>query len=272
MTSVDISERAFEDTIETDLLQGGPDAPAGAVHLTAGSYGDMVPGNYRRRTADDYDRELCLIPRDVLDFVYATQPKEWERLQGQHGRDVKDRFLKRLSSEIRDRGAMDVLRKGIKDSGCKFQMAFFRPSSGLNESLEKRYQGNLFCVVRQFRYSLKSEKSLDLGLFLNGIPVFTAELKNPLTGQTVEDAIRQYRLDRDPKEPLFAFRRCLAHFAVDPDLVYVTTRLGGGSTRFLPFNQGKFGGAGNPPRSPIEGGYATDYLWKEVWAGTACSI
>ena len=103
-------------------------------------------------------------------------------------------------------------------------------------------------------------------LFLNGIPIFTAELKNPLNSQDVEDAIRQYKTDRDPREPLFAYGRCLAHFAADPDLVYVTTQLAGPRTRFLPFNQGKFGGAGNPPVPPTQSGYATGYLWEETWA------
>jgi len=158
-----------------------------------------------------------------------------------------------------------VLRKGIKDSGCKFKLAHFRPASGLNEETQKLYLGNLFCVVRQLRYSLKNENSLDLALFLNGVPAFTAELKNPLTGQNVEHAVKQYRYDRDPKEPLPSFRRCLAHFAIDPDLVYVTTRLSGAKTRFLPFNQGRFGGAGNPPVSPTERGYATRYLWEDAW-------
>lgn len=264
-----ISERSFEDTIEAGLLQNGPDALADspvAVHLTPGTYEDVVPGGYRKRRPEEYDRALCLIPRDVLDFIYATQPREWKKLGKQLGLEVKGRFLKRLSSEIKKRGTLDVLRKGIKDSGCKFRLAYFRPSSGLNEALERLYQANLFSVVRQLRYSEKNEKSLDLALFLNGIPVFTAELKNPLTGQNVEDAIQQYRFDRDAKEPLLAFRRCLAHFAVDPDLVFVTTRLRGAKTRFLPFNQGKFGGAGNPPKSPTAGGYATDYLWNQVWA------
>ena len=115
----------------------------------------------------------------------------------------------------------------------------------------------IFAVARQVRYSTGNENSLDLALFLNGLPIFTVELKNPLTGQTVEDAIRQYRTQRDP---LFA------HFAVDPDLVYVTTHLAGPKTRFLPFNRGKFGGAGNPPVPPTHAGYATDYLWEETWA------
>ncbi|MGH7469669.1 MAG: type I restriction endonuclease subunit R, partial [Longimicrobiales bacterium] len=172
----------------------------------------------------------------------------------------------RLASEIERRGALDVLRQGIKDSGCKFRLAYFRPASGLNEETRRIHAANLFCVVRQLRYSETCEKCPDLVLFLNGIPLFTVELKNPLTGQDVQDAIRQYKKDRDPREPLFSYGRCLAHFAVDPDLVYVTTHLLGLGTRFLPFNQGRFGGAGNPPVSPTRKGYATAYLWEETWA------
>ena len=157
---------------------------------------------------------------------------------------MKPRFLGRLSREIGRRGALDVLRNGVKDSGCKFRLAYFRPASGLNEELQRLHAANLFAVVRQFRFSEQGEESLDLALFLNGIPIFTAELKNPLNGQDVEDAIRQYQYDRDPREPLFAYGRCLAHFAVDPELVFVTTLLAGLATRFLPFNQGRFGGAG----------------------------
>jgi type I restriction enzyme R subunit len=138
------------------------------------------------------------------------------------------------------------LRNGLKDSGVRFGLAYFRPPSGLNAEAQRLHAGNLFAVVRQLRYSTRNEKSLDLVLFLNGIPIFTAELKNPLTGQEVENAIRQYKTGRDPREPLFANGRCLAHFAVDPDLVYVATHLAGPNTRFLPFNRGKFGGAGNP--------------------------
>ncbi|MEB2284744.1 MAG: restriction endonuclease subunit R [Polyangiaceae bacterium UTPRO1] len=179
---------------------------------------------------------------------------------------MREQFLKRLAAEIARRGALDVLRGGLKDSGCKFRLAYFRPATGLNEETRRLHAANLFSVVRQLHYSTKNEKSLDLVLFLNGIPIFTAELKNPLTGQDVEDAIRQYKTDRDPREPLLAYRRCLAHFAVDPDLVYVTTRLAGARTRFLPFNQGKFGGAGNPPVPPTRKGYATSYLWEETWA------
>ena len=226
----------------------------------------LVPGGYHRRSPEDYDRSLCLIPADVVDFLLATQPREWEKLKQHHGADVKPRFLGRLSREIGRRGALDVLRNGVKDSGCKFRLAYFRPASGLNEELQRLHAANLFAVVRQLRFSEQGEESLDLALFLNGIPIFTAELKNPLNGQDVEDAIRQYRYDRDPREPLFAYGRCLAHFAVDPELVFVTTLLAGLATRFLPFNQGRFGGAGNPPVPPTRPGFPTDYLWERIWA------
>jgi type I restriction enzyme R subunit len=260
-----VSERSFEESIECVLLAGGPDACPGepAVQETGEEYGGALPGGYYRRGPEEYDRALCLIPRDVLDFIYATQPKEWERLRERHGAEVKEKFLKRLAREIESRGALDVLRRGIKDSGCKFDLAYFRPSSGLNPETQKRYQANIFSVIRQVKYSERNENSIDLALFLNGIPIFTAELKNPLTGHNVQDAITQYRTQRDPREPLFKFGRCLAHFAVDPDLVYVTTHLQGSKTRFLPFNQGWDRGAGNPP---VREGYATSYLWSQIWA------
>ena len=139
------------------------------------------------------------------------------------------------------------------------ERAFERSCSACNAA-------NLFPVVRQLRFSEQDEQRLDLALFLNGIPLFTAELKNPLNGQDVEDAIRQYKHDRDPRDPLFAYGRCLAHFAVDPELVFVTTALSGAKTRFLPFNQGRFGGAGNPPVPPTRAGFPTDYLWERIWA------
>ena len=257
--NVDVSERAFEDAIEKALRERvAAEEPY--------SYVDMPSGGYLKRDSEDYDRTLCLITRDVLDFVLATQPREWKRLSEHHGTAVEERFLKRLASEIGRRGALDVLRTGIRDMGCKFQLAYFRPASGLNEETRRLHAANLFSVVRQLRYSEKSNRSLDLALFLNGVPVFTAELKNRLTGQTVADAIRQYRTNRDPRDPLLAPGRCLAHFAVDPDLIYVTTRLAGPETRFLPFNRGKFGGAGNEPVSPTRNGYPTSYLWEQAWA------
>ena len=259
-----VSEHAFESAIEEALLR--------SAHVGVGDEIPWLedrgfpPGGYRKRNADDYDRALCLLPDDVIAFVLATQPEQWKKLSQHHGKDVQARFMRRLSSEIDRRGTLDVLRRGIKDTGCAFRLAFFRPASGLNEETRRLHVANFFTVVRQLRYSEKNQNSLDLGLFLNGIPIFTAELKNPLTGQNVEDAIRQYKTDRDPREPLFKYGRCLGHFAVDPDLIYVTTHLNGARTRLLPFNKGKFGGAGNPPVPPTQSGYATAYLWEETWA------
>ena len=260
--STDISERAFEDAIEASLLE----SKELVVADRRASYMDVTSGGFHKREDEEYDRNLCLIPKDVLDFILATQPEEWKRLSQHHGNQVEEQFLRRLSSEIGRRGALDVLRNGIRDMGCRFRLAYFRPSTNLNDDTRWLYEGNIFSVKRQLHYSEKNNKSLDLALFLNGIPIFTAELKNPLTGQNVQDAIRQYRTDRDPREPLLAFGRCLAHFAVDPELVYVTTRLAGPNTYFLPFNKGKYGGAGNPPVPPTRQGYATSYLWEETWA------
>lgn len=266
----DISEKCFEDAIEEALLsrpEGSAEAEASSANkLSREPYGDWLPGGYERRRPDEYDHSLCLIPGDVIAFIYATQPEEWKKLEQHYGLEAKEKFLARLSREIEKRGVLDVLRNGVKDSGCRFRLAFFHPASGLNEEMQRKYEANIFGVVRQLQYSEQSAKSIDLVLFLNGIPIFTAELKNPLTGQNVEHAVRQYRFDRDPREPLLSFRRCLAHFAVDPDLVYVTTCLAGAETSFLPFNQGKYGGAGNPPVPPTRGGYATSYLWERIWA------
>ena len=258
-----ISERAFEAAIEAALLRNAHSGAADEIPWLDDRA--LTLGGYRKRSHDDYDRAHCLLPDDVLAFVLATQPKQWQKLKQHYGAEVEACFVQRLSSEIVRRGTLDVLRRGIKDMGCAFRLAYFRPASGLNEETRRLHACNIFTVVRQLHYSEKNQNSLDLGLFLNGLPIFTAELKNPLTGQNVEDAIAQYKADRDPREPLFRYSRCLAHFAVDPDLVYVTTHLNGAKTRFLPFNQGKHGGAGNPPVSPTQTSYATAYLWEETW-------
>ncbi|HNQ88445.1 MAG TPA: type I restriction endonuclease [Verrucomicrobiota bacterium] len=256
---IDTSEKNFEAAIETALL-GDLTGPATLAESGIGVYRS---GGYHRREPADFDRDLCLIAKDVVGFLSATQPKEWQKMLAMHGADAKPLLLKRLAAEIHNHGTLHVLRKGIKANGCKFQLVFFQPSSGLNESAQKLYRANQFAIVRQLHYSQKNENSLDLAIFLNGLPLFTAELKNPFKGQSVQDAVKQYRLDRDPKEPLFHFGRCLAHFAVDPSLVYVTTELRGGRTAFLPFNQGRDLGAGNPPSML---GFSTAYLWEQVWA------
>ena len=160
--SPEVSEEAFERAIECELLRGGPDeCPSSAARVSERepSPWGYDPGAYHRRSPDDYERSLCLLPHDTLDFVLATQPKQWNRLKQHHGAEVKDRFLARLSHEIERRGALDVLRRGVKDSGCKFSLAYFRPSSGLNEELERLYAANMFAVVRQLHYSEKNENS-----------------------------------------------------------------------------------------------------------------
>ena len=264
------TEQAFESAIECALLHGGPGAcphHQAEVREPSAPYAlSFEPGGYHRRTSADYDRDLGLIPKDVTDFLVASQPKEWRQLRQHRGAGHQDQFLNRLSAELSRRGVVDVLRNGVKDSGCKFDLAYFRPASGLNEETRRLHATNLFAVVRQLHYSTQNEKSLDLGIFLNGIPVFTAELKNPLTAQDIHDAVAQYRRDRDPREPLLRHRRCTAHFAVDPNLVCVTTQLAGEETRFLPFNRGHERGAGNPPVPPTRSGYPTSYLWNQVWA------
>ena len=259
---VDISEKNFEASIEAALLSS---LLPSAIHSIRESdiFIDYIPGGYRKRGTEEYDKSLCLIPQDIIDFINITQPKQWQKLQKNYSGDVKEHFLGNLARQIRQHGTLYILRKGIKDSGVKFQLVFFPPASQLNPEIQHQYKGNIFSIVRQLKYSQRSEKSLDLAIFLNGLPLFTAELKNPLTGQNVTHAIQQYRQDRDPREALFQFRRCLAHFAVDPDLVYFTTRLNGVDTRFIPFNKGKNKGAGNPY---VYDKFSTAYLWETIWA------
>src|SRR3990172_5607692 len=256
----DISEKNFEVIIESLLLAGGPDDPETTRSLrermtvTEGTY---VSGGYNKHAPEAYDKSLCLISKDVLDFILITQPKEWEKLKSQTPNETETHFLNRLAAEIKKHGTLHVLRNGIKSLGSKFDLAYFPPVSALNPDIQRLYQGNIFSIVRQLKFSEKNQNSLDTVIFLNGLPIFTIELKNPLTGQTVQNAIRQYRQDRDPREPLFAFRRCLAHFAVDPDLVYFTTELKAADTRFIPFNRGNKNGAGNMKSCE---GFATAYL------------
>ena len=162
------------------------------------------------------------------------------------------------------RGALDVLRHGFKCYGKQFQLAYFAPAHGMNPETQALYAANRLTVTRQVKYSPASESSIDLVLSLNGLPIVTAELKNPMSGQTWRDAVWQYKTDRDPGEMIFRFKlRALVHFAVDPDEVHMTTKLGLKGTRFLPFNRGNGGGAGNPVNP---GGYKTAYLWEQVWA------
>ncbi|MGA4474565.1 type I restriction endonuclease subunit R [Ectopseudomonas chengduensis] len=219
--------------------------------------------------AQAYDRARALFPADLLDWVKNTQPKAWEALSKNHGAAAEAVLLDRLRKSLDERGTLDVLRQGIELLGLRqpLQLAQFKPALSMNPELTAKYAANRLRAVRQVRYSLACENSIDLVLFLNGIPVATCELKTDFT-QSVQDAVDQYRFDREPKpkgrtEPLLSFPAgALVHFAVSNREVQMTTRLEGAATRFLPFNLGNDGGAGNPLNPE---GHATAYLWQQVW-------
>src|SRR5215470_8928162 len=236
------SEAAFETVIETHLLANG----------------------YVAVDRASFDRERAIFPKTVLAFIRTTQPKEWARLEALHGEKTGEQILSDLCKWMDANGALATLRHGFKCYGRTLHAAFFKAAHELNPELEARYAANRLGLTRQLHFSPRSEQSLDVTLSLNGIPVATLELKNPLTGQTVEEARQQYMQDRDPREPIFEFkRRTLVHFAVDTEAVFMTTRLAGSATLFLPFNKGYDGGAGNPP-DPAGRTYRTAYLWEEV--------
>lgn len=206
----------------------------------------------------DYDKTLCMIPDEVIDFITSTQPKKWKKLKNQYGEQVREKVLHRISSEISKHGLIDILRNGVKDRGVYLDLVYFQPKSGLNPKHQELYEKNRFRVVRQLRYSNKNENSLDMVLFLNGLPILTMELKNQLTGQNLKHSEYQYKNDRLPNgEPLLQFKRCLVHFCVDNDRVSMTTHLRGGGTKFFPYNKG----IENPL---VEGDYRSEYLWNEV--------
>jgi type I restriction enzyme R subunit len=235
-------ETAFETVIEARLLQGG----------------------YISIACDGFDRDHAIFPDVVLSFIRDTQPKDWAKLEALHGDKTSEQVLTDLCKWMDANGALATLRHGFKCYGRTLHAAFFKAAHELNPELEARYAANRLGLTRQLRFSPRSEKSLDVTLSLNGIPVVTVELKNPLTNQTIEDARRQYKHDRDPRELIFEFkRRTLVHFAVDSDSVLMTTRLAGMATHFLPFNKGNDGGAGNPV-DPAGRTYRTAYLWEEV--------
>ena len=230
----------------------------------------LVAGQgYLERTPEDYDRPLAIDRALVLRFVKETQSDEWTKLEAQYTTAAEAEFFKQLEKALKTRSTLDVLRQGIKLSpGIKFSLCFFKPASGLNTELVRLYEANILSVVRQVRYSLKNENAIDAVLFLNGLPVVTAELKNLLTGSTFRHAEKQYRHDRSPAgEPLLTFKRgALVHFAMDEDNVSMTTRLQNGKTHFLPFNRGRDGGAGN---SDIEGEFRVAYLYADQPGGKA---
>jgi type I restriction enzyme R subunit len=257
---VDTSEHDFEASIEAVLTGEAP--PSGRTGEPRAGYGAFAAGGYAKRPPSAYDAASALLPDDVIEFILATQPETWQRLKRHVRGDVRASFLGRLRREVERRGTLSVLRHGLKDRGCHFKLCYFRPATARNPDLQRTYRANLFSLVRQVPFSTRTNETIDLGLFLNGLPLFTAELKNPFKRQTARDAVRQYK-KRQASEPPFRFGRCLAHFAVGSEEVYMTTHLRGAKTRFLPFNQGSDGGKGNPP-NPY--GYRTSYLWEGIWS------
>ena len=257
--TTDTSEKGLERLICT-ALAGHPcdPPPAGTLAEPRAAYGGVgwSPGSYH-----DYDREYCVDLTQLAAFLRATQPEAAEALALGEDGPTRRKFLARLQGEISKRGTIEVLRHGIKHGALDLELFYGTPSPG-NEQARERFQQNRFTVTRQLRYSRdESQRALDIGLFINGLSVFTFELKNTLTKQTVEDAVWQYKKDRNPREKLFELGRCVAHFAVDENEVLFCTHLKGKASWFLPFNRGWNDGAGNPPNPS---GIKTDYLWREV--------
>lgn len=219
---------------------------------------------YTQSNAAHFDPQLALDTTRMLSFLSDTQPEKWQLLLDIHQDQLEDKMIARLVRELDKKGMLKVIREGIDDHGIHLDLAYFKPESDLNTETIDLYQRNILSVTRQVHFSVKNpDLSVDLVLFLNGLPVATVELKNPFTGQDISNAEKQFIYTRDTNEMLFQFKkRALVHFAVDPNEVSMTTHLKGEDTFFLPFNKGYQNGAGNPPN---EHGYKTDYLWKKVW-------
>ena len=246
MPDFDFTEKRFEQDIEYYLC----------------NHGGYIKGDPKV-----FDRKLALDVKTFVSFIKATQPNAWEKYEKIYGADSESKIVDRFCRVVKNEGLLKVLRQGFVDRGIKFRVVFFKPETSLNELSRKQYEGNVLHCTRQLHYSLLNENSIDIVLFLNGIPVVSMELKCQFTGQNVSNAINQYKFDRASKDEIFAFNeRVLVHFAVDLSNVYMTTRLEGASTYFLPFNQGSngagnVGGKGNPIN---EDGYDTAYLWEKI--------
>lgn len=213
-----------------------------------------------------YDKNLCIVGDEFITFLKESQPETYENLSKKYGDSIDQKVLSRLNKEIDGKGLIHVLRKGFNDVyGGNIKTVFFQPNSSLNETYRnEQYLKNRFLLVRQLYYSPNNNNSIDIGIFINGIPILTIELKNQLTGQTVENSDHQYKFDRNPKgEPLLQFQRCICHFSVDNDVVNMTTRLNGENTFFLPYNKTL-----NNLDTESDG-YKVDYLWKEILTPTS---
>jgi len=213
--------------------------------------------NFKSFTDKSYDKNLCLNKDEILNFIKSTQKESWEKLKEIHGEDVDKKVLERVSTEISNRGIIEVLRNQIIDRGVYIDLCYFEPKSNLNEDHLNLYKQNSFSLIRQLHYSVNNENSIDMVLFLNGIPIVTMELKNQLTGQNYKHSENQYRFTRDPKESLLRFRKVLVHFCVDNNQVSMTTKLNESKTRFFPYNK-------HIENPPVEKDYRSSYLWKEI--------
>ena len=260
MSVIDTSEKGFESLI-VQSLTGRPSTGAPSpdrAEETQGAYGGA---EYVQGDPKDYDRDHAVDLAKLLAFVSATQPDAHEALGLGEKSPKRTQFLHRLQGEIAKRGVIHVLRNGVKDGPVSLDLFYGTPTPG-NVKAAELFRSNIFSVTRQLRYSKdETQLALDLCLFINGLPVATFELKNRLTKQTVEDAVQQYKRNRDHKELLFQFGRCMVHFAVDDQEVRMCTHLKGKDSWFLPFNKGWNDGAGNPPNPS---GIKTDYLWNEI--------
>ena len=243
-------------------------SPHKEIHFESNIVAYLTAHDWLEGDPAKYDRELALYPEDVIGWIQDTQPKAWEKLKSSHNGATEKALLSRLANVLDKDGSLSVLRQGFKDISAKFDMCQFKPAQAINPEIQDRYNKVRCRVVRQVRFNLYTEQSIDLVFFINGIPVATAELKTDFT-QSIDDAKNQYRFDRNPRdaaskreEPLLAFkRRALVHFAVSTDEVWMTTELKGKGTHFLPFNLGNNGGAGNPVNP---NGYKTAYWYEQI--------
>lgn len=261
MKPTDTSEAGLE-TLICRALTGSDCLPRPAGTPVAAEKPEPYGGvGWQPGDPSDYDREYCVDLVQLAAFLRATQPEVAEALDLDNDSPTRRKYLARLQGEVSKRGVIDVLRNGIQHGPHRIELFFGTPSPG-NEQARELYELNRFTVTRQLRYSRdETQRAIDLALFINGLPVFTFELKNRLTKQTVHDAMEQYRRDRNPREKIFELGRCVAHFALDENEVWFCTHLQGKSSWFLPFNKGWKDGAGNPPNPH---GLKTDYLWREI--------
>ena len=259
--TTDTSERGLERLICTALTGSPCDVTLAQTGLEGEAATTSSGTGWVCGAPNDYDREYTVDLAQLLAFLIETQPNVFKGLRLEDAGPARRKFLARLQGEISKRGVIDVLRTGVKDGPHHVALFYGTPSPG-NQAAAARYAQNRFSVTRQLRYSRdETQRALDLGLFINGLPVATFELKNSLTKQTVEDAVEQYKRDRNPREKLFEFGRCVAHVAVDDHEVRFCTHLKGKASWFLPFNQGWNDGAGNPPNPH---GLKTEYLWTRM--------